>query len=621
MFAHSSILWLLLLMPLVAGFWQYRRWAQGRALQRLGNPFRIKNLLLLHPRRRWMAQAGFSMALTLLILGLAGPQWGREPVEARSVRRDLMVVLDVSRSMLAEQPSRLERAVRALEHLNETIGKRGEVRMGLVLYAAYPRLQLPPSLNVDHFHFLLQRVRTLDLPPELWKGPKDAASGTRIGAALTRAAALYQPAPGRSFEILLVSDGHDPVNDDEWQKGVQTVRDNIPVHVLAIGDPARGYPIPPTAGGDGSETKLNESLLQDIARQTRGVYLPGHTLTQIPLGSLLSEVLAQGRVREASNGDTSLHLTQPVSRQFWFYLAAFIMMTTSLLLNDARSPAKPVAAAGLVRRGSKRAHTIALAMLALFLVSAAPSVVDDYLRLGNEAYTQKDYKQALEWYAKAEWNALDPGLVAFNKGSALYQLGRPSEAALHFERCLEDDAAPLERRQKALYDLGTARLKASPQTDPEQLKQAVEAFRACLELAPPEVLREDARYNLELAQLLWLKAASTSKDKDGENPGQKSKSKNDNHKGGTEPKTSPKEGKNADKSDSKTQNKGLDKIEGKDKTETPGSLQVSPEEAPLKEYSSDEMQKFLRLQVDRIARDRQSARREAWRNLVGVPNH
>jgi len=584
-------------------------------MRRLGEPFRLRKLTLLRLWRRTVRHSVFLLALAAVIFGLAGPQWGREAVQTRAANRDLVVVLDVSRSMLAEQPNRLERAVRALEHLNDTVRERGEVRLGLVVGAAFPRLLLTPSRDYEHFAFLLGRIRDGDLPPELWRGEENAVSGTRLGAALTRALALLRPDQSHSFEILLVSDGHDPLEDAEWMKGVQNARErSIPVHVLAIGDPTRGHPIPRDNGSEGPLSRLNEEVLEDIARRTDGTYLPAHTLTRIPLGTLMQEIQANRRLRQAVEPDVAV-LTQPSPRQTWFYVAALGLLCIWLSVQDAKPSRRPLP--------SVSARVIVIPM-ALLLVSASPlPPVDECIRQGNAAFEREEYDQALDYFQKAEGRTLDPGLVAFNTGATFFKLGRYQDAALQFERSLEDKAAPLARRRRAQYDLGTALLSQAGEKNSDALRRAAVAFRSCLQLEPlDENLRDDARHNLELAQRLWLKAIAREPGKEKEPNGSDKEAKNgkkdgkstDTSKGET------KAGKEKDKSITKGDEIAKEKIEGKDKTKTPGGRLVLPDAAKLKEYTPEQMETLLRDQVERIARDRHIDRRAAAKTLENAPN-
>jgi tetratricopeptide (TPR) repeat protein len=157
-----------------------------------------------------------------------------------------------------------------------------------------------------------------------------------------------------------------------------------------------------------------------------------------------------------------------------------------------------------------------LVPLALLLVSAAPSPeVEDLVRKGNAAFERQEYDEALKLYEQAEERATDPGLVAFNKGAALFWLERYAEAERCFERCLEDGAAPPERQARAWYDLGNTRLQLGQDYNPKVLAEAIHCYRRCRNHpAADDELKAKAAHNLELARLLWLKARANPKSQD-----------------------------------------------------------------------------------------------------------
>ncbi len=151
--------------------------------------------------------------------------------------------------------------------------------------------------------------------------------------------------------------------------------------------------------------------------------------------------------------------------------------------------------------GHRPIVALLLAALGSALLGAAGP--EDWLRQGNAAFLRGDYLAALACYERAEPDALDPGLVAFNQAAALSRLGRFAEAEDFYRRSLEDATGP--RRVQALYGLGNAlaeqgrRLPVSSAAA-EKLTEAVASFGRCLELSPYEA---DARHNLALAQR-WL---------------------------------------------------------------------------------------------------------------------
>jgi tetratricopeptide (TPR) repeat protein len=155
---------------------------------------------------------------------------------------------------------------------------------------------------------------------------------------------------------------------------------------------------------------------------------------------------------------------------------------------------------------------ITFAVTAAALVSAAPAP-DDLVRRGNTALRTGDTAGATKLYVAAEEHTADPGLVAFNRAAALFEQGEYREAEVHYLRALDDKAAPADRRAKALYNRGVCLVKRA--TDLPALRAAVSCFEQALDSdALDEPLRADARYNLELAKLLWADARAKQGAKD-----------------------------------------------------------------------------------------------------------
>src|SRR5262249_23508532 len=153
-----------------------------------------------------------SLGLTVLVIGIAGPQWGRDWTQAVAPGRDLVVVLDLSRSMLAEQPSRLHRARAGLINLAESLRERGGHRVARVVFAGRAKVVCPLTHDYDHFREAVEEIDADRLPPDI-APTDDDPSGTRIGAGIRAAVDLHDPRNRGFQDVLLLSDGDDPARD------------------------------------------------------------------------------------------------------------------------------------------------------------------------------------------------------------------------------------------------------------------------------------------------------------------------------------------------------------------------------------------------------------------------
>ncbi len=318
-------------------------WRKRRAFARLGNPASLQSFVDA-PRGRpiWRGLL-LTLGLIALVLGTAGPQWGRDYTQSAAPGRDVVVALDCSRSMFAETPSRLQRAKTALLDLAETIKRHGGHRLALVVFAGRARLACPLTHDYDHFRAAVEAV-DVDAPdPELEPGP-GAVSGTRIGEAIHEALLAHDPRPEfrGARDLLLLSDGDDPAQDGEWSQGAHEAREQgVPIYTIGLGDPTAASAI--RIGGevlqhDGKEvfTRLEATPLRDIAEKTRGVYFPVQTDT-LPLGQVyLSAIAGQARREET---DDAL----PVYGQHypWFLAAGFVFIALAVMIGDRRREAAP----------------------------------------------------------------------------------------------------------------------------------------------------------------------------------------------------------------------------------------------------------------------------------------
>jgi Ca-activated chloride channel family protein len=338
-FARPELLTLLLALPALVALAYYAVRRRRALLHMIGQPEAIAALSSLPPKRRARSRLCLLGSIMLIVVALAGPRWGRGD-SGVVIGRDLVIVLDLSKSMLAEDVTdgrnRIERwrAARAGIHdLIASIRLRGGHRIGLVVFAAKPWVVCPLTADYDHFTLRLDEFDPLGPPREVnpdKEREETFPSGTRIGSAIKEAVETHDPRLLGYQDILLISDGDDPAPDAdiEIEVGVEAARKtSIPVHVAGVGDPSEeaavGYKRP-----DGQEeffrTKLHDKRLREIARQTRGEYLSDHH--NVPrLGEFFQSRIESRPSRELPDDA----LPQPRERYLWFLIPALVLLVAA----------------------------------------------------------------------------------------------------------------------------------------------------------------------------------------------------------------------------------------------------------------------------------------------------
>lgn len=331
-FSHPELLTALAAIPVLGLLASMDARRRSRALATIGGDAGIV------VARRWpRALRGLCLLLGLLAVGVAaaGPQWGRDDTQLVAPGRDLIVVLDCSKSMFAETPSRLGRARTALLDLADTLKRVGGHRVALVVFAARAKLLCPLTHDYDHFGEAVSAFDPSTASADL--GPADnQASGTRIGLGLREAVRARDERFSAATDIILLSDGDDPAHDGEWQQGIGAARDGgVPVHVVGLGDPETASVVrldggPLLHAGKEVLSRLEEAPLRAIAEGTGGLYFPAHA-KPVALGRLYLDTIQDRPMREEAD-DVVPALR---SRASLFYGAALGLLALSLGLGGA----------------------------------------------------------------------------------------------------------------------------------------------------------------------------------------------------------------------------------------------------------------------------------------------
>ena len=279
-FNALSFGYLLLLVPALGALYAYgfrrRRQALAAFVERAIAPKVLPHAV---DRSRWVRAALLLAGAVGLIVALMQPQWGRGAQEQPLVGRDLIVLLDVSQSMLAEdaQPSRLAQAKAAARSLVDAVQREGGHRLALLTFAGRTDVRSPLTRDYDLFLKRLEDASTDDV----------ARPGTSIGDALRQTLSASDAlAPGYT-DVILLSDGEDH-GRLPLEAAQMLAAQKLSLYTIGFGDPDRAARIPvAAAGGDGGkagylvhngeevETQMRRGLLAGLAETAGGVYLDG----------------------------------------------------------------------------------------------------------------------------------------------------------------------------------------------------------------------------------------------------------------------------------------------------------------------------------------------------------
>jgi Ca-activated chloride channel family protein len=473
-------LYLLAALPVVGAAAAAYAWgaARRRALTALlGDEPTLARLLRPEAAGRRRLQAGLrTAALALIMAALAGPQWGVEVVETAQAGNDVVIAVDVSLSMLAEdvKPSRL---ARAKDELALLIDELAGARVGVVAFAGEAVVVCPLTTDTAAAKQLLRSLAPDAVP----------APGSAIGKAIRTATAMLARYPG-GRTIVLLTDGEDH-KSDPLSAAADAAAEGVRVEAIGIGT-VEGEPIPlrDDAGaisgykkdkrGTTVMSRLGESALAAVAQKTGGSYYRSTP------GALEASEIA----RRALGGPGGQSERKGSARRYKSRHALPLALALLLLLLEALVPETRSAGRG-PKRGARALAAALLAAAASGASPAAAATAEGALRRGNKHYEKRQYEPALEQYGRAAARSPKDARPVFNAGDAHYRLEDYARAQEAFKAVAESGAAPAARAA-AYYNLGNALYAQQKWAD------AVDAYRRAVALDPADA---DARRNLAVA--------------------------------------------------------------------------------------------------------------------------
>ena len=324
-FAQAQYLLLLLLIPFFFVLYAIvLRLRRGR-LKRFGDETLVAQLMPSYSKSKaWVRLVLFSIGFFFLVIGLSRPQIGAKLKEHETKGAEIMVVLDVSNSMLAEDysPNRLERAKLAISRL---VDKLRDDRIGLIVFAGNSFVQLPITTDYVSAKMFLNSISTESVPVQ----------GTAIGEAINTAMRSVSAQSEKSRSVVIITDGENH-EDDPIETAKRAAELGVRVFTIGVGSP-EGKPIPMNGellkdkDGEIVVTRLDETVLQEIAKVGNGVYVRAGN-SEFGLNPIIDDI------KKMDDEMYSSIVFEEFDEQFMYFLGiALFFFVVEMLVGDRKS--------------------------------------------------------------------------------------------------------------------------------------------------------------------------------------------------------------------------------------------------------------------------------------------
>ena len=482
-FGSPLWLWGLLALPALAAVFVWGEHQAGVRMARLIQTPRLRAQLTgaTSATRRRVRYGLLLLGFAALLVALAAPRLGYETRETHRRGLDLVVVVDVSKSMLATDlpPTRLARAKLAVQ---DFVTQLAGDRVGLVAFAGTAFLQAPMTVDYDAVLNADNELDTEIIP----------RGGTNLGAAIDVAVDAFGKAEAGNRAILLMSDG-EPTTDGEEAAGLQAAQHaaeaGVKIFTMGFGTP-EGSLIPLGSTGefvrdaDGKivRTKLDEGTLKAIAKAGNGFYVRFN-------GDAAIRTVVQQGLSQLKAGEIDARLARrPIERYQWPLGLGLALLTAGSFLGERRRVRAPLSPAPRAVPSGRRAATgVSAALLAgacCFLPAAhAADAPTPPAQNALDLYRSGKYDAAYKAFqALAEKNP-EQGSLQFNAGASAYMGKQYDEALDAFGKAMTSNNVDLQA--KANYNFGnTLFRRGEDQKDRDQKiadwKNALQHYDATL---------------------------------------------------------------------------------------------------------------------------------------------
>ena len=294
-------------------------------IRKFGDEELVKQLMPSYSKSKvWLRISLFSVAFFFFAIGLSRPQIGAKLKEHETRGAEIMIVLDVSNSMLAEDysPNRLERAKLAISRL---VDKLRDDRIGLIVFAGNSFVQLPVTTDYVSAKMFLNTITTESVPIQ----------GTAIGDAINTAMRSFSAQSEKSRAIIIITDGENH-EDDPVAAARQAAEMGVRVFTIGVGSP-EGKPIPMDGEllkdkeGNIVVTRLDESVLKDVAAAGNGVYVRAGN-TEFGLNPIIDDI------RKMEDERYNSIVFEEYDEQFMYFMGiALFFFVLEMLIGERRS--------------------------------------------------------------------------------------------------------------------------------------------------------------------------------------------------------------------------------------------------------------------------------------------
>ena len=324
-FAQPTYLLLIFLIPVFFILQALVLSLRRRRIRKMGDERLVSLLMPSYSRAKtWVRLTLFSIGFFFLVIGLSRPQIGAKLKEHKTRGAEIMIVLDVSNSMLAEDysPNRLERAKLAISRL---VDKLRDDSIGLVVFAGNSFVQLPITTDYVSAKMFLSSISTESV----------TIQGTAIGEAINTAVKSFSAQSEKSRAVIVITDGENH-EDDPVQAASQAAQLGVKVYTIGVGSP-EGKPIP--VGGelmkdkDGNivVTRLDEAVLRDVASAGGGLYVRAGN-NEFGLNPIIEDI------RKMDDEEFNSIVFEEYDEQFASFLAiALLFFVVEMLVGERRS--------------------------------------------------------------------------------------------------------------------------------------------------------------------------------------------------------------------------------------------------------------------------------------------